>query len=57
MTTLALRSGHWRPTLSEHDRQFLRALPWGLLAAAATLALCWPLRFDGEMIWVALAAL
>lgn len=57
MSVLAARAGHWLPALPEHDRQFLRALPWGLLAAAATLALCWPLRFDGEMIWVALAAM
>lgn len=39
------------------DRDVLLAVPVGLVVFALTLALAWPLRFDGEMIWVALAAL
>lgn len=43
--------------LSNADRAFLRALPMGLLTGVATLALFWPLRHDGEMIWMALAGI
>lgn len=43
--------------LMQADRDVLLAVPVGLLVFALTLTLAWPLRFEGEMIWVALAAL
>lgn len=38
------------------DRHVLLAVPVGLVVFALTLALGWPLRHDGEMIWTALGA-
>lgn len=43
-------------TLSPSNREFIKALPIGLAAFALTVALAWPLRFEGQMIWTALAA-